>query len=139
MAKKQFVAGETNKAEAIREVLKAVGDDVPNDVVKAKIAEAWTDFGWGTNPAAEIFAARKSLGKTGRSRPGRKKKGRKVTKKVAIRRGRPPRAAAAARHPLGVAVELLSLTDDPQGVLAKAQQLVDTLGAKQAAEIAGLL
>lgn len=82
MAKQKFVAGETNRAEAVRGAVTAVGPDSPNSDVKEWMAENWTDFQWGTNPAAEISAARNSLkkaaGVTIAKKGGRKKKQRAV-------------------------------------------------------------
>ncbi len=144
MAKRSFIAGDTNKAEAIREALNSLGIAAPNADVKQWIADNWEGFSWGTNPAAEIIVARKSLHKAnGTEMPTRKKKrGRKIKQAGAVVRPRVAKqpAAVSTRSALVIAIELLEQSGDAEGVLAKARQVVAATGSvAKALEIVSIL
>ncbi len=148
MAKRQFVVGETNRAEALREAVSTCGLDSSNKTVKDWVAENWTDFTWGSNPAAELFAARNSLrkaeGVTISKKRGRKKKSKATSVIIAsgAAQTKAPKAAVVVgtRSALSLAVELLSATDDAEGVLEKARQIVSAAGSSgKALEIVNLI
>lgn len=147
MAKRQFVSGETNRAEALREAVSTCGLDSSNSAVKDWVAENWSDFTWGTNPAAELFAARKSLtkasGVTISRKRGRKKMVRPTSVVVAeiVPQAKAKKAAVAeTRSAISLALELLAATDDADSVLAKARQVVAAAGSTgKALEIVNLI
>lgn len=147
MAKQKFAAGETNRAEAVRGAVTAVGPDSANSAVKEWMAENWTDFKWGTNPAAEIFAARSSLKKAAGVTIA--KKGERENKQptvkaqaVAAKTTTAPAAMAATsvRSAMSLAVQLLAATDDPKAALEKARRIVEMAGSSaKALEIVNLI
>lgn len=128
MAKKAFVAGETNKSQAIRDAIQAIGGSADNDAVKTYISENWNGFGWSSNPAADIAAARKALAKAdGQPVKRGRRKGAKIRKKVAVRKGAV--ASAPSQSPLILALQFLASTPDADAVLKKARMLVSAVGS----------
>lgn len=129
MAKKAFVAGETNKSQAIRDAIQASGGSADNDAVKTYIAENWNGFGWSSNPAADIAAARKALAKAdGQPVKRGRRKGAKIRKKVAVRKGAVA-STPATQSPLILALQFLASTSDADAVLKKAKMLVSAVGS----------
>lgn len=128
MAKKAFVAGETNKSQAIRDAIQAIGGSADNDAVKTYISENWNSFGWSSNPAADIAAARKALAKAdGQPVKRGRRKGAKIRKKVAVRKGAV--ASTPTQSPLILALQFLASTPDADAVLKKAKMLVSAVGS----------
>lgn len=148
---RQFTS-ETNKSEAIRDVIAVLGVGASNADIKDRISEDWIGFKWSSNPAADIAAARKALAKAeGGEATAAPRRGRRPAKASApaekaeaasTRRRRP--AAASAHQPIdgsklpagsGVraALQLLLESTNPGADLQRAEEIVKMAGSAQKA------
>lgn len=124
MAKRAFDKDATNKSEALREAINTVGMDAENATVREWIEDHWSGWIWGSNPAGEIGAARKSLARqrgAGRpvGKPGRRKS-------VVVKRRGATQLPEGEISPQAIraAVALLNATSDPNAAIDKARRVL---------------
>ncbi|MBA4030206.1 MAG: hypothetical protein C0478_04835 [Planctomyces sp.] len=145
MAAKTKFDKSINKSSIYRDTIIALGgpDAASNAQVKSHVESIYDGWEWGSNPAAAIGQVRKSmLQAAGKPVPKRTKKVAK--KKPGRKPGRKPAVLATSggsSSAVAVAAALSFLTshNDAEAALAKARDIVQTVGPDLAKQWASML